>query len=117
MVRLQRYKTLHMDSSCIEGPCLTAPSSTYVKLYEGLRVLEFQKLLHLLQCVVQRPLKGAAAWPQTGEAQLVLQPSIDHLQICPAQHLLAPQHGHRVMAHAALVGWHIGLQLVFPAPE
>ena len=40
-----------------------------------------------------------------------------HLQIGPAQHLFAPQHGHSVMTHAALVGRHIGLQLVFPAPE
>jgi hypothetical protein len=60
------------------------------QVLKELRVLEFQKPLHLLQCLVQCPLKGAAAWPQTGEAQLVLQPSIDHLQIGPAQHLLAP---------------------------
>jgi hypothetical protein len=53
-------------------------------------VLEFQKLLHLLQCLVQRQLKGAASWPRAGEAQFVLQPAIDHLQIGPAQHLLAP---------------------------
>jgi hypothetical protein len=53
-------------------------------------VLEFQKLLHLLQCLVQRQLKGTAARPRSGEAQLVLQPAIDHLQIGPAQYLLAP---------------------------
>ena len=41
--------------------------------------LEFQKLLHLLQCLVQRQMKGAAAWPWTGKAELVLQPAIDHL--------------------------------------
>jgi hypothetical protein len=53
-------------------------------------VLEFQKLLHLLQCLVQRQLKGTATWPRAGEAQLVLQPAIDHLQVGPAQYLLAP---------------------------
>ena len=44
----------------------------------------------MLQCLVERQLKYAAAWPRAGEAQLVLQPAIDHLQIGPAQHLLAP---------------------------
>ena len=57
---------------------------------KGGGVLEFQKLLHLVQCLVQRQMKGAAAWPRAGEAQLVLQPAIDHLQIGPAQYLLAP---------------------------
>ena len=50
----------------------------------------FQKLLHLIQCLVQRQVKGAAAWTRAREAQLVLQPAIDHLQIGPAQHLIAP---------------------------
>ena len=54
------------------------------------RVLQLQKLLHLLQCLVQRPLKGSAAWPRASEAQLVLQLAIGYLQIGPAQHLLAP---------------------------
>jgi hypothetical protein len=38
--------------------------------------LEFQKLLHLLQCLIQRLLKRDAAGPRTGEAQLVLQLAI-----------------------------------------
>src|ERR1700733_965311 len=98
----------------IENPCSSASRSIYVKKP---RVLESQKLLHPLQRFIQRPLKCAAAWPLTGEAQLVLQPSIDHLQIGPTQHLLSPQHGHCVMSHATLMSWHVGLQLVFPAPQ
>jgi hypothetical protein len=73
-----------MDSFCIEGPCL---NSNIVKQLCG---LEFQKLLHLMQCLVQRQFKAAAAWPRAGEAQLVLQLAVDHLEIRPAQHLLAP---------------------------
>ena len=57
---------------------------------DSVGVLDFQKLPHLLQCLVQRPLKGTAAWPRAGEAQLVLQLAIGYLQIGPAQHLLAP---------------------------
>src|SRR5579862_1855280 len=79
--------------------------------------LDFQKLPHVLQCLVQSPLKGTAAWPRADEAQLVLQPSIGYLQIGPAQHVLAPKHRHRIMAHAALVGRNIRLQLVLPFPK
>jgi hypothetical protein len=71
--------------------------------------LEFQKVPHLLQCRLERQLKGSAAWPWTDETQLMLQLAIDYLQIGPAQYLLAPQHGHGVMAHATLVRRHIGL--------
>jgi hypothetical protein len=52
--------------------------------------LKFQKRLHPVQGVVQRQSKGAAAWPRAGEAQRVLQPASDYLQIGPAEHLLAP---------------------------
>ena len=55
-----------------------------------MRHYELQKLLHLVQCLVQRQTKGAAARPRAGEAQLVLQPATDHLQIGPAHHLFTP---------------------------
>lgn len=53
-------------------------------------VLQSQKMLHLLQCLVQRQLKGAAARPRANEAQFVLKAAMDHLQIGPTQYLLAP---------------------------
>ena len=34
-------------------------------------MLGVQKLLHVLQCLVQSQLEGFAAWPRAGEAQLV----------------------------------------------
>jgi hypothetical protein len=44
-------------------------------------LLELQQFLHPAQCLVQRQIEGAAAWPLADAAQLVLQPAIDHLQI------------------------------------
>ena len=68
----------------------TRRTETSESVETGEGVLEFQKLLHPVQCLVQRQMKGAAAWPRADKAQLVLQPAIDHLQIGPAQYLLAP---------------------------
>ena len=53
-------------------------------------VLDIQKRLHLLQCFIQRYLKGSLAWPRGSEAQFMLQPPIDYFQIGPTQHLLTP---------------------------
>jgi len=66
------------------------PSNRVSCIDENLWGLEFQKLLDLLQCLVERQLKGAATWTRAGETQLVLQPAIDDLQIGPAQYVLAP---------------------------
>jgi len=52
--------------------------------------LEFQKLLNPLQSLVQRHLKGPASRTRAREAEHMLQPAIDHLQIGPAEDLLAP---------------------------
>ena len=55
--------------------------------------------------------------PRPDEAELRIQPAFDHADIGPADDVVAPQQRHGVIAEPALLGFRVGLEPVFPAPQ